>query len=113
MTYLFHQLVLSLPPLALVPYMSQEFYIKQTANSGIVTREEFLSLLQLAETRMKPLNDVISGVRLLILTFNLLTSTSLEDFYQQEDMIADFEALLANLELLAKRGNEEVRLNFR
>ena len=39
MTYLFHQLVLSLPPLALVPYMSQKFFEKFLTNAEKVFLE--------------------------------------------------------------------------
>ena len=60
----------------------------------------------------KAIDEVTRGVRILLDAFRNSKVQPLEGFYEPENTIPDFEALLANLELLARRGNKVVRLNF-
>ena len=58
----------------------------------------------------KPIGEVVRGVEMLLDLFKSKRIKSLSGFYEPENTIPDFEALYANLELLAKRGNKVVRL---
>lgn len=87
-----------------------EFYKKRHGVN--LTEEQFLLNLQYARDRWQPIGEVIHSIQLLL---DLFKSNPLEDWdgcYEAEYTIPDFEALLWNLELLANRGNEVVRLNF-
>lgn len=85
----------------------------QTSGSQPPTEAEFLAMVRNSDQHWQPIGAVMSGVRTLLDRFRSDDPKSLEGFYQPDDTIPDFEALLSNLELLASRGREEVRLNFR
>lgn len=88
-----------------------EFY-KYRASYLQITQTQFQSWLQASEAHWKPINEVIDGVRLRLYVFRHAPIQSLEGFYVPEDTLPDFEALYANLNLLAQRGNQMIRLNF-
>jgi hypothetical protein len=90
-----------------------EFFRKRAPAVGDdFTEEMFVTMVRQSGEQWKPIGEVMRGVQLLLTVFEESTSEPLEGFYEPKDTIADFEALVANLELLAKRGNEVVRLNF-
>lgn len=90
-----------------------EYYRKRCPNIGdSFTKEMFQEMLRQSRERWKPIGEVIRGVQWLVDLFERSKLEPLEGFYEPGDTKPDFEALLANLRLLAKRGNTVVRLNF-
>jgi hypothetical protein len=92
-----------------------EFFHQRLQKSGAQppTEAEFLAMVRNYDQHWQPIAAVMSGVRILLDRFSRDDRKPLEGFYRPDDTIPDFEALLSNLELLASRGREEVRLNFR
>lgn len=90
-----------------------EFYKKRHLGVPSITEEQFRMMVREGDEHWKPIEDVLRGVQQLLNAFKSVTIKPLEGFYEPENTIPDFEALLWNLELLAKRGNEVVRLNIR
>lgn len=86
-----------------------EFYKKRHPST---TEEEFLLNLKYAHESWQPIDEVIKGVQLLLSIFKSQPLEDVDGLYISEYAIPDFEALLANLEFLAKRRNNVVRLNF-
>jgi hypothetical protein len=76
------------------------------------TEAEFLLYLQDSDQHWQPIDEVITGVQVLLNLFKSQSLEELEGFYDRQYTTPDFEALLANLEFLAKRHNHVVRLNF-
>jgi hypothetical protein len=91
-----------------------EFYKKRypSFTDSSFTEDMFKAMVRESQIRWKPIHEVINGVRYLLDLFKQSTPEPLEGFYDPNFSRFDFEALLVNLELLAKRGNKEVRLNF-
>jgi hypothetical protein len=77
------------------------------------TEESFLKFVKASEDAYQHIEDVIEGVRFLLDSFKKYAFES-NFFFMPEDppYLEDFEALLWNLEFLAKRGNTKVRLTF-
>lgn len=91
-----------------------EFYRKRCPGVGDdFTEEDFQRRVRDSGERWKPISEVIAGVQLFLGVFERSDLETLDGFYEPEYTKSDFEALLANLELLAKRGNTVVRLNFK
>lgn len=76
------------------------------------SEEQFQGYIDAHNKTWQPIGEVIKGVRLLVEVFTHNEIAPLEGFYVPEDSIPDFQALLANLELLANRKAQVVRLNF-
>jgi hypothetical protein len=89
-----------------------EFYKKRTAPGLEITEEQFHFMVHDSRQHWKPIEEVITGVQVLLNLFKSQSLEELEGFYDRQYTIPDFEALLANLEFLAKRHNHVVRLNF-
>lgn len=99
----------------LTEYREDEYEFFKKRNTGVgdeFTEEMFQRMVRHSRESWKPIGDVIGGVRLLLNVFEHSKIEPLEGFYDPEYTKPDFEALLANLELLAERGNKAVRLNF-
>ncbi|HEX2620741.1 MAG TPA: hypothetical protein VHL11_11345 [Phototrophicaceae bacterium] len=91
-----------------------EFFIHRSSGSGLtITLEEFQAMVRSYDKYWQPIESVIRGVQILLKIFRQISPEPLEGFYLPEETIPDFEALLINLNLLAERGNQKVRLNFR
>ncbi|HVU13777.1 MAG TPA: hypothetical protein VHD90_21015 [Phototrophicaceae bacterium] len=88
------------------------FYSKRYSGAPALTEEQFKRIVWDAPQHWEPIEEVMKGVRLLLGLLQDPACEPLAGVYHPEDTIPDFEALYANLELLAKRGNELVRLNF-
>jgi hypothetical protein len=88
-----------------------EFY-KHRMGDNLTTEEQFLAMVRDYDKHWQPIDKVMQGVRLLLDMFNRVNIEPLEGFYVPEDTIPDFEAFYYNLELLKKRGCQDIRLNF-
>ena len=86
-----------------------EFYKKR---GGILTEEEFQDMVIYSRKAFQPTQKVRDAALFLLQLFKDKQPEPLEGFYQDEDTIPDFEALVANLDLLIQRGSQNVRLNF-
>jgi hypothetical protein len=87
-----------------------EWYKKRHGDS--TTEEQFNAMVLDWYESWKPIDEVLNGVQSLLRLFRQVSPQPLEGFYHPTTTIPDFEALAANLQLLASRGNETVRLNF-
>jgi hypothetical protein len=90
----------------------EDDYDLYSRHGASLTDEQFRLWVQQSETRWQPVGRVIEIVHLLLDVFERTSAEPLEGFYEPEDTIRDFEALLGNLELLASRKAQVVRLNF-
>jgi hypothetical protein len=89
-----------------------EFYLYRVGANTPMSEDEFITMLQLSIEHWKPLHEVRDAVKALLDIFQRISPDQLDGFYTPEYTIPDFEALHANLTLLAQRGNQVVRLNF-
>jgi hypothetical protein len=90
-----------------------EFFRKRRPAGGDDLSEDmFQTMVRQSAEWWKPIDEVMRGVRLLIEVFESTEIEALEGFFEPDDTIPDLEALMANLDFLAKRENKVVRLNF-
>lgn len=87
-----------------------EWYKKRHGDS--TSEEQFKAMVGRWHESWKPIDEVLNGVHALLGLFQEVSPQPLEGFYHPNTTIPDFEALSANLQLLASRGNKVVRLNF-
>jgi hypothetical protein len=96
-----------------IEYKENELDYYQKRNPGTnMDKLSFQKYIKESGERWKPIDQVINGARFLTELFSRNDIEHLEGFYEPENTIIDFEALLFNLEILERRGNKFVRLNF-
>ncbi len=96
-----------------IEYKEDEFEYYQKRNPGTnIDKVAFQKYIKESGERWKPIDQVIKGVRILTELFSRNDIEQLEGFYEPKNTFIDFEALSFNLELLERRGNKFVRLNF-
>jgi hypothetical protein len=79
---------------------------------SMMNEESFKEMITQYWKAFQPTEKVRDGVQFLLQLFKDKEPEPLEGFYEKEDTIPDFEALVANLDLLIQRKSKDVRLNF-
>lgn len=96
-------------------YRQDEWEVYKQRNpqmASMMTEESFKAMVTQYWEAFQPTEKVRDAIQFLLQLFKDKQPEALEGFYRAEDSIPDFEALLANLELLIQRGSLNVRLNF-